>query len=670
MNIADSLDIGAKNFPQRTALIFESKEFSYQQLNDFTNKMANVLRQMGIKVGDRVAILMPNIPAFVIAYHGIQKAGAIAVTLNVSLKQEEIGFILEDSGACVLITTEELSRRVTLKGIPSLQEILIAETNSDAQAPFFLRLSGQSPHADTCDLAPDSPSTLLYTSGTTAFPKGALLSHANVCDNMRPIIERLRIHGNERILLFVPLYHCFGLHVALNTSLWAGATIVLQRQFVLEATRSLIQSQRVNLIFGVPTIYTLLLEHADSEVLASVRASFSAAAPLPKDLAQRWRGHFGSHLYQIYGLSEVPPLVCTNYPNPDKPDSIGSPIDGMEMLIIDSETGKPLAPGESGEIVIQGPGVMSGYWQRPEITAEVIRNNRFHTGDLGYMDTDGDFYIRDRLRDTINVGGFKVFPTEVEAVLMDFPEIKDAAVFGVQDDVMGERVHAAVQVEEDAPVDTEALLQYCRRHLAYFKLPRQVQVVNRIPRNPSGKVLRRVLREASLPDKNTMVTDSDDQNRSEPIRTGTIDAKKEIPLPDGFVEEMKQIPLERQRDYLMAHIRSEINRVCGFDPSQPMDLHKGFFDLGMDSLAAMEIRERLQSDLGHRLPTTLVFKYSSLSMLTGYIASEVLAPEFPKELSLDSKRTVEPSQEDLNRVKQLSEKELEKLIDKKLRISD
>lgn len=495
MNIAHNLERGARFFPNKTALIFEGKSFTYKQLDRLANRVANSLRGLGISRGDRVALFLPNIPEFVIAYLGILKIGAVAVSLNVMLKSGEVKFILNDCSAKVLITTEEQIENVPDGELPALKQILIAEGKANKEISLEQLMSCASSDARAIKMERDEPAAIVYTSGTTGFPKGATLSHGNVISNMYSKNRCCRMQCEDRLLLYLPLFHCFGQNAILNAGLNACATIILQRRFELEQVLKIIVNHRVTMFFGVPTVFIRLLNlNIPSHSLNSVRYYFSAAAPLPVEIVQKWQKKYGHVIHEGYGLTETSPFASYNHDLKYKLGSIGTPIENVEMKIVNSD-GVELQPGVLGEIVVRGPNVMLGYWNRPAETARVLTNGWLHTGDLGRMDEDGYFYVIDRLKDMINVSGFKVYPAEVENALYAHPAVAEVAVYGVPEPVKGEIVQANILLKAGFAVTEQDLMAFCSEKIANYKVPRTFKFVDSIPKNATGKVLKRVLRQ-------------------------------------------------------------------------------------------------------------------------------------------------------------------------------
>ncbi|MEH2203708.1 MAG: long-chain fatty acid--CoA ligase [Nostoc sp.] len=497
MNITNHIERGYQLYPDKIALIFEEKSFTYKQLNQLANRLANSLSGLGIKKGDRVVLFLPNIPEFIISYLGILKIGAVVVSVNVMLKSNEVSYILNDCAAKAIITTESLVENVPEVDLPELQHILIAEGSAKKGITLAKLMESASGNADAIEIDRHTAASIVYTSGTTGFPKGATLSHGNIISNMYSQNRCCGMQPYDRLLLYLPLFHCFGQNAILNAALNVCATIILKRRFDLEQILDAIATHQVTMFFGVPTVFINLLNSDLSGYnLNSVRYYFSAAAPMPIEVAQTWRDKYGKVINEGYGLTETSPCASYNHDLKYKLGSIGAPIENVEMKVID-DNGNQVELGELGQIVIRGPNVMLGYWNRPFETAEVIKNGWFHTGDIGRVDEDGFFYIVDRMKDMINVSGFKVYPTEVENVIYQHSSVAEVAVYGVKDAIKGEIVQANIILKQGKIISEEKILKFCSERMAKYKLPCTINFVDYLPKNPTGKVLKRVLRQQS-----------------------------------------------------------------------------------------------------------------------------------------------------------------------------
>jgi long-chain acyl-CoA synthetase len=511
---------------------------------------------MGVERGDRVALILPNTPLFLYCYFGALKLGSIVVSVNPALTAAEVNYVVEDSGARVVI---------------------------DESSGFEQSLAAAAGDFTALEMSEDSPAAIVYTSGTTGFPKGATLSHGNILFNSAAKRRYLKIEPVDRLLLFLPLFHCFGQNAIMNAALHSGAGLVMQPGFDVERVLECLASGRANMVFGVPTNFAILLDKAARWQLTSVRLFFSAAAPLPHELEVRWRQKFGSLIYQGYGLTETSPFASYNHLTRHRTGSIGTPVEGVEMAIADVTDGHLLAPGDVGEIVIRGPNVMLGYWNRPRETAEAIRDGWFHSGDIGRVDAEGYFTAEDRLKDMVIVGGCNVYPAEVENALLRHPAVAEAAVFGIPDAVLGERVRAAVVRNPCSAVSGMELITHCRETLAGYKIPAEIEFVAELPKNRTGKVLKRELRarHAPLP----------------PLALATTAYELELRLMNWLGGKLGM-------------------RTC------ESDRRRAFCDMGLTSLMAVELAQALAEWTGVTVTPTIAWNFSSAESLVRHLFND------------------------------------------------
>ncbi|MBD2511964.1 long-chain fatty acid--CoA ligase [Nostoc muscorum FACHB-395] len=495
MNIAHHVERGHRLYPNKTAIVYEDKSYTYRQLDRLVNCTANALRGLGIVKGDRVALFLPNIPEFAIAYLGILKIGAIAVSLNVMLKSAEVSYILNDCAAKAIVTTESGRLQLIEADLPHLQHILIAEGVVNNDIDFADFISNASPITRAMEMEWNSPASIVYTSGTTGFPKGATLSHGNIISNISAHNRCCEMSRTDRLLLYVPLFHCFGQNAIFNAGLNVCATIILQRRFDLDQVLESIEKYQATMFFGVPTVFIRLLNQDTSKYnFNSLRYYFSAAAPMPVEIAKSWQDKYKKVIHEGYGLTEASPCASYNHNLKYKFGSIGVPITNIQMRIVDAN-GYQVSAGELGEIVIKGSNVMLGYWNRPQETQKVIKNGWLHSGDIGRMDEEGFFYIADRLKDMINVCGFKVYPTEVENVIYKHHAVAEVAIYGLPDPIKGEIVKANIVVKNGHNITEKEVLEFCSQQIATYKIPQTIKFVNSLPKNPTGKVMKRFLRD-------------------------------------------------------------------------------------------------------------------------------------------------------------------------------
>ncbi len=619
MNICESLSVTAQLIADQTAIIFGERQFSYGQLNALSIAAAEQLTARGIKPGDRVALMLPNSPSFPIWYYAALRIGAIVVSVSTRLAPSEVNFILTDCEAKAFVGSESAFDAVT----SDLPEFVSASFATDDVSGNPLRsnhstslLKDQADTNDWYQAEPDEPALILYTSGTTGFPKGATLSHANVRSNVHAFNHLCNMQSHDRILLAVPLFHCFGQNALLNSVLNAGGTIVLQQRFDLNESKRLISRHDITQLYGVPMMFGLMLESCTPNDLSSINYCFSAAAPLPIQTINAWQDKFGMPIYEGYGLTETSPFASYNHRTKFTPGSIGMPIDSVEIKIADTETGDTCQPGELGEIAIRGPNVMLGYWNRPEETANAIRDGWFHSGDIGLINEDGYLFIVDRVKDMITVGGLKVFPAEVERVLLDHPAVSEAAVIGVPDAVFGEQVLAYLVLDPTAQQQAElsAIEQHVKNHLGSYKFPRRFMVVEELPRNPSGKILKTSLREKALESLQSPSGDAFDSG------TPAIEANlKPATLRDKLAATYES---EKGRTAI-AFLQDQIQEIGALHETP--DPEDSFVEAGLDSLAIVGLSAQLQIEVGPQatLPPTLLFDYPRLVDLAGFLVETI-----------------------------------------------
>ncbi|CAB5123614.1 Long-chain-fatty-acid--CoA ligase (EC [Olavius algarvensis associated proteobacterium Delta 3] len=495
MNVAQIVERAAKYFPDKPAVLFEGASLSYAELNLRANRLANTLREKGVARGDRVALFLPNIPAFIVCYHAAVRIGAIAVSVNSMLKEDELQYILDDAGAVLLFTTDDLLVNVPLDRCPELKTVVVCEGKADGNPSLEEWIDAGSETFSVKDMDPDDPAVLLYTSGTTGFPKGATLTHGNVVSNVWTTVHHAGFTPEDRMILFLPLFHVFGQNFIMNGTFLACGTLVLHRRFIPDQVMASIQNDGVTMFFAVPTIYIALLNmDLSADDIASIRYEFSAAATMPQEISAQWTERFGRPVYEGYGLTECSPFACYNHDFRHKFGSVGTPVENFEIKIFD-ENDQELPLGEWGEICIRGPGVMAGYWNKPEETADTLRNGWLHSGDIGTMDDEGFVFIVDRVKDMINMAGLKIWPAEVEQFLYKHPAIKEAAVYGIPDPEKGERVKAAIVLKEGKTASVDEINAFCRDKLAVYKAPAVIDIVEELPKSATGKILKRILRD-------------------------------------------------------------------------------------------------------------------------------------------------------------------------------
>jgi len=488
-NLATILTDTVREHPQRPALRLDDAVVTYEQLEDGSRRVAGMLRERGVEPGDRVGIMLPNVPYFPIVYYGVLRAGAVVVPMNVLLKTREVEFYLSDPEAKVLFASGDFAEAAQAGA-----ERTGAEAIMVAPGEFEQLLADADPVEEVAERDSDDTAVILYTSGTTGKPKGAELTHANLERNCRLCASELaQVSCEDVVLGALPLFHSFGQTCAMNTSTVVGACLTLIPRFDATKALEIIQRDKVTVFLGVPTMYGGMLgvDGREDYDTSSLRLCMSGGSAMPVEVMRGFEKAFGCQILEGYGLSETSPVASFNHPNRErKPGSIGTPIDGVELKLLD-EDGKEVSGDDVGEICIRGHNIMKGYWNRPEATAETVIDGWLHTGDMGKVDEDGYYFIVDRKKDLIIRGGYNVYPREIEEVLYEHPSVREAAVVGVPDDSLGEEVGAAVALVPDADVDASELQKYVKEQVAAYKYPRKVWFVDELPKGPTGKILKR-----------------------------------------------------------------------------------------------------------------------------------------------------------------------------------
>jgi len=534
--ITGLLQDGARRAPGAAALVFFGKKTTYAAYLDQVRRCARSLQDLGLGPGERLGILLPNCPQLAVTYHAILALGGVAVLLNPLNSPKEIAHQLNDSGCRGLVVLDHLLPKVEEAGENiSLDRIMVTGL---AEAlpwplswlyPFKARRQGLAcgftpgpgrlrwrdlltaqPLTAFPDTKPEDTAVLQYTGGTTGTPKAAILSHKNLLANVVQIntwLPRLQ-YGAERVVGLIPFFHSFGLTACMNWPLSQGAATIILPKFDIKTFLSMLRKHRPTVLPGVPTLFVALVNHPElpSIDFSQMWACISGSAPLPQEVRDRFEALTGCRIMEGYGLTEAGPVTHLNpYQQERPPGSIGLPFPSTRARVVDQDTGaRDLPPGEVGELVIQGPQVMGGYWQKPEETALVLRDGWLFTGDLAKMDDNGYFYIIDRIKDLIIDGGFKIYPREVEEVLYQHPGVLEAVAYGVPDPYRGERLKVVIVPRPGSHLATEDIMEFCRPRLAAYKLPKMVEFRTELPKSMVGKVLRRLLREEEArPSQNT-----------------------------------------------------------------------------------------------------------------------------------------------------------------------
>ncbi|MBV8956907.1 MAG: long-chain fatty acid--CoA ligase [Solirubrobacterales bacterium] len=492
-NLAELLVGSSERHRDRTAIALDGLTVSYARLNELSARVAALLRSKAIGAGDRVGIMLPNVPEFAVTYYGVLRAGCVVVPMNPLLKGREVNFYLSDPEAKLLFAWHDFAEAAEEGAREAGAEAIIV-----APGDFEEQLNTVEPAFEVVERDPSDTAVILYTSGTTGTPKGAELTHANLEHNAQVMTNLGSIVPDDVLLGALPLFHAFGQTCALNAAIANGAALSMIPRFDPGKALEIIGRDRVTIFEGVPTMFTGMLHHPDKERfdVSSLRLCVSGGSAMPVEVMRGFEETFGCKVLEGYGLSETSPVASFNHPDRErKPGTIGQPVMDVEMKVVDDE-GNEVAQGEVGEIVIRGKNVMKGYWRRDDATAEAIRDSWFHTGDVGRVDADGYFSIVDRKKELIIRGGYNVYPREIEEVLYEHPAVREAAVVGIPDERMGEEVGAAVVLKPGQELSEGELRDYLKAQLAAYKYPRRVWFLDELPKGPTGKILKR---EITLP---------------------------------------------------------------------------------------------------------------------------------------------------------------------------
>lgn len=497
MNLNENLKKSAARFPNHIAITFLNQSTTYAQLDNLVDSAASGLYDTGIRKGDRVALILGNCPEFVIAYYGILRAGAVVVPINPVYTAGEISYILSNSQAKAVITHSSLEETVSplREKLEHLQMVIYSDSSIESEWTWKrliqdIKRNFESPFIKEGDLA-----VILYTSGTTGKPKGAMLTHRNIASNTAAMSQLAEYTEKDRIIAVLPMFHVFCIATCINIPISCGANIVIVPKFSPTEVINSIRREKATLFAGVPTMFSFLLQvpGATAEDFSSIRACFSGGASIPVELLHRFEDKYKVHILEGYGLSETAPVTAFNpLRGTRKPGSVGIDIPEVKNKVVD-HNGMEVPRGEIGELIVKGPNVMMGYLGMPEATSSAVKDGWFYTGDLARMDEEGYIYIVDRKKDMILVGGYNVYPREVEEVLYQHPNIVESAVIGIADIEYGEIVKAFV-VTNDESITMDDILSFCQDKLAKYKLPKQMEFMKELPKNSTGKILRRALR--------------------------------------------------------------------------------------------------------------------------------------------------------------------------------
>ncbi len=477
--------------PDRVALRYDDLEYTFADFDGAAARVAMLLDREEVEPGDRVGLMFANTPAFAIVFYGIMYRGAVAVPINPLVKAPEVEFFLSNTGAKALFATSAFAEEA--KSGAAEAGVQCWTVDDAGLAELIADLPGQDAPVDRDD---DDVAVILHTAGTTGKPKGAILTHTNLSRNAELSARTLfKLEPDDVVMGCLPLFHVFGLTCGLNAAVLTGAMLTLIPQFDPRKALEVMQRDGVTVFEGVPTMYAAMLKigpEAVPDATRSLHTCVSGGQQMPVQVLEDFEKAFECTILEGYGLTESSPVATFNHPDrPRKAGSIGTPLEGVELRVVD-QNGAELPQGEDGEIQIRGDNVMKGYWDLPDATKETITDDGWlATGDVGHVDEDGYYYIVDRTKDMINRGGENVYPRELEEVLYEHEAVAEAAVIGIPHDSLGEEVGAAVALKEDASADPEELREYVKNRVAAYKYPRQIWLVDELPKGPTGKILKR-----------------------------------------------------------------------------------------------------------------------------------------------------------------------------------
>ena len=483
MNLGKMFADSCSTYKDNRALVYENSRITFSRMDRAVNSLANHLKALGIGKGDKVALMLPNTPEFPIAYFACQKLGAVAVTLNVMSTSHELRHLLDNSDAKALFTAAQSARRFEeiRDGLATCRHLLLTEVD---EGPLSMKrvLEAGPFEFDPSDAAEDDPAAMIYTAGLTGKPLGAVLTHGNLISQSRLLADLFDGTEKDTGLSLIPLFHSFGAVANMLNPILMGACVVMLDAFSIDSIFKAIEAEKVTYMTAVPRVYLamLLQEGTEKYDIRSLKYCVTGGSTMPPAYMPQFEKKFRVRIREGYGLTEASPVCSvTRLHMEQKPGSIGIPIPGVEVRIVD-DTGRELARGEIGELIVRGPNVMAGYYKDPEATAAVIRNGWLHTGDLALIDADGHIFLKGRKKRMIITSGFNVYPREVEIVLDMHPIVAESRVIGKSDLMRGEVVKALVVKKEGAAADEKAILKHCRTYLSSYKIPREIEFVDRL----------------------------------------------------------------------------------------------------------------------------------------------------------------------------------------------
>lgn len=512
LTLHEIIRVNAERYPDRTVVWFGDKSLTYSEFDLQSNRLANALTALGMRSGDRLAIFLYNCPQYELALYAASKIGAISCPLSAAYRESELLHVLHDTEAKVLITDVRLWPfiQLLLPYLRFIHEIVLVGEHPDIPHvhSWSQLIADQATDPPGIQVSSDQLALLLYSSGTTGKPKGVMLTHSNLVACQAQVAAAGSIQCDDVFLLYMPLGHVYGLSAIMGVAIYAGAQHVLMERFDLDAVVRVIEKKGVTWLHVVPPVLRALATAPDlrPEQFRTIKFVMNAAAPLPPDVARRVEERLHVRVIQAYGMTEASP--CTHHspiePHRIKLESVGVPCGATQQRVVDLETGeRDLGPGEIGELLVRGPQIMQGYWRAEEETGRVLRDGWLHTGDIGWIDTEGYAFIADRKKEMIKFNAFSIAPAELEGVLLDHPDVADCGVVGIRNQESGEAPVAFVVPREGCTIDFEVLSQFMAERVAGYKRIQQWEVIDKIPRTPTGKILRRELKQLVPPPDDT-----------------------------------------------------------------------------------------------------------------------------------------------------------------------
>jgi long-chain acyl-CoA synthetase len=496
MNVADEFTYAALYYPEKKALVFGDKSYTYSEMHRIIKSVAGYLLHLGVSKGDRISLYMPNRPEWILFYYGIATVGAITVCVPGAYKRDEMTEVVTDSLSSILVTSDDLRSQIpSSEAIPSVREIIIVEHNDVFQS--ILRGADPFPFLTAVSTSGDDAVSILYTGGTTGTPKGAMLTHRNLLYSAQNVAYHERMVPDDIGVCFLPLNHVFAQCHIMHTYFSNCGTLILFSGFDMDRVVSAVIGHKVTRFYAVPTIFIRFLNNPESrKQLKSLNYVFSGGTSMPAEIVRQWVDAFGIPIHEAYGMTEAASIVTFNHLFRHKIGSIGMPAGIIELKVVDADDNE-MRQGEQGEIIIRGPNIMKGYFQQPEETQMALRNGWFHSGDVGVFDEEGYLYIVDRIKDIIITGGENVYPKEVEDLLHQHKAVNECGVVGLPHAEFGEAVTAFVTLKPNTAADERDLIAFCKERMARYKVPKTIRFVSDLPKTPQGKILRRELRKFS-----------------------------------------------------------------------------------------------------------------------------------------------------------------------------